>query len=298
MWKSTTSSRKRLYFFYSCLFSLFVGLLACNQPIDAGTGGNADTGGNAETAGNADTGSNADTAGNDASDANSPPNPTAEQLWKILSNPEKPYTSWPFFYEIHPKTGKPITFPFAATELPHGDYVAIYVNQPALESLKNPSDPFLMKPGSILIKENYPGGSPPPSLDRPIGKRDGLLSRTVMWKVPGYNFSGMPTQVFDPKPPSPVAGAPYMVGGEWFWAMFTPGADAKVVTLGTPKVQGFLLDSSTAIGRQFNPYIGETQAGKSWFCQNCHVSATGQGFQAPNSYGDYIWRVVAFEKKP
>lgn len=274
MWTTKMLSRRwfHVYFLSSCLvLGLVFGLVAYGQPPAA---------------------SDTDSA------YIATPNPTAEQLWRILSNPEKPYTSWPFFYEIDPKTGKPVTFPFAATELPHGDYVAVYVNEPALESLKNPSDPFMMKPGSILIKENYRGDGPPPSLDRPIGNRDRLLSRTVMWKVPGYNFSGMPTQVVFPKPPNPLpSNAPFMVGGEWFWAMFTPGDPAKVVTLGAPKVQGFL-GSENAMRRQFNPYIGETQAGKSWFCKNCHVSATGKGFQTPNSYGDHIWRLVPFATTP
>ncbi len=213
--------------------------------------------------------------------------PTSERLWKILSDPRRPYTEWRLMPEVNPATNEKIEFPVSVGEQPHGDWVAVYVNRPAFESIAayDPTQPFTMRDGSILVKENYPGTHDPPDLSRPIDRRDGLLSLTVMWKVPGYDF-GVPLELVDPQPPNPATSA-YLIGGEWFWSMYTGDGSGTLVTLST---QSFLT--------RFDLFVGETQSGKSWFCQSCHQGATGVGKAKYTSYGDWVFRLVPFEVDP
>ena len=128
-----------------------------------------------------------------ASQGNGCPQPS--ELWALLDPPGGPdYTQWKFMPELDPLTRQPLRFPYSVGELPHGDWVAVFVNQVAFDSFKawqsNPRQTFEMKEGSILVKENYPKGLKPPSLDRPINNRDGLESVTVMWKTKTCNYSG------------------------------------------------------------------------------------------------------------
>lgn len=219
--------------------------------------------------------------------------PTSEALWKVIANPRSPYTEWRLMPEINPATGKVIEFPVSVGEQPHGDWVAVYVNGPAFESIAgfDPAKPFTMKDGSILVKENYPGTHEPPDLSPPINQRDGLLSLTVMWKVPGYDF-GVPLELVNPQPPNPATSA-YLIGGDWFWSMYTGDGSGTLVTLST---QGFI--TSAANRGKFNLFVGETQSGKPWFCQSCHQGATGVGKAKYRSYGDWVWRLVPFEVSP
>lgn len=218
--------------------------------------------------------------------------PTPELLWNYILNPPegegKNYTQWQFF----PEPG--ITYPAALKEEPHGRYVAVYVNPIAYESLTNylkdtnPGSAIDMKTGSVIIKENY--GAEKPDLSKPVDQRDGLLSRTVMWKVDGYTSGGGETRIIKPEAPNPSRFT-YLAGGEWFYAMYTgQGAqpDQPVVTINQ---QAFLAGNP----RAFGSFVGETQAGKPWFCISCHQEAIGPTSPYNNSYGDYIWMLSPFK---
>ena len=152
---------------------------------------------------------------------------------------EDPYQKW------NPFPG--LTEPFLqVTEEPHGDWVAVYANRIAYDSMYHPLDPFTMRYGSILVKENYPAGSDKPS-------EDDLLSITVMYKINGYH--SLPGEE------------------EWFWVMYTP--QGEVATL---QKQPF------ASKKEFEPYKGEVQAGKPYLCLSCHQAARTSSRKAVGDY--------------
>ncbi|UCE93191.1 MAG: cytochrome P460 family protein [Flavobacteriaceae bacterium] len=108
--------------------------------------------------------------------------PSGEDLRKLIYE-QTPYQEW----ALWPGKGKL----FKGME-PHGVYVTVYVNETALESIKNAKG---MAYNSIVLKENY-------SADKQ------LASVTVMQKIKGYNLEG----------------------GDWFWVKFSP--DSKVIDEG------------------------------------------------------------------
>ena len=108
--------------------------------------------------------------------------PSGEDLRKLIYE-QTPYQEW----ALWPDKGKL----FKGVE-PHGVYVTVYVNDTALESIKNAKG---MDDNSIVLKENY-------SADKQ------LVSVTVMQKVKGYNLEG----------------------ADWFWVKFSP--DLKVTDEG------------------------------------------------------------------
>jgi hypothetical protein len=74
---------------------------------------------------------------------------------------------------------------------PHGAYLKLYANSIALKAVRNGQTE--LPPGSMIVKMNF-------------GKdKETLKAITPMYKVEGYN---------------PEAG-------DWFWAKYTPGGEAK-----------------------------------------------------------------------
>lgn len=210
------------------------------------------------------------------------PMPPAEAnaLWHYITrqNPYKPT----------PKANEPSTsggwnkfpglekesYPYRADEQPHGDWVGVYANQMAYDSIKTPSSPFNMAYGSILIKENYKPLSDP-SLPPP---HKNLVSLTVMYKVRGYQ-----THVGEE---------------EWFWAMFAckdGDCNGDIATIGTqPWVNEEILGGG---GTRYSFFNGEVQAGKPWFCLSCHKTAATPEGGGGKAYGDYVWQVIPFHPK-
>ncbi|MDW7773914.1 MAG: cytochrome P460 family protein [Desulfobulbaceae bacterium] len=109
----------------------------------------------------------------------------AKDLQNYISR-ENPYTEW----ELWPGTEKM----YKGTE-PHGVLLTTYVNDIALDALREGKDVFPQ--GAIIAKENYTG-------DRK------LTALTVMYKVEGYNPDG----------------------GDWYWLRYqadgTVDAEGKV----------------------------------------------------------------------
>src|SRR5262249_42710290 len=120
------------------------------------------------------------------------PGPDAQQLWQYISNRYKAWNNFP---------NMPGRF-VQVSEDPHGDWVALYANDEAYQSIEHPPKPFRMKYGSIIVKENYSltKGNPVTQsqlLSVPVA----LTSLTVMYKIKGYQR---------------VPGEE-----EWFWVMYT-----------------------------------------------------------------------------
>ena len=101
------------------------------------------------------------------------PGADAAKLYTFITQP-KPYYER---FKLCPGTGR-----FLASEEPHGSFMTIYLNDPALSSIKNPEG---MADGSIIVSENYTGDKK-------------LDSQTVMYKIKGYNPEG----------------------GDWFWVKY------------------------------------------------------------------------------
>jgi Cytochrome P460 len=184
-----------------------------------------------------------------------PPPPEALQLWKYIHSPANDYRKWAAF------PGGPKLL--QATELPHGDWVAVYVNpagSPALEKqLANPDPMFEMPAGSILVKENYPAKSTPPCTTD-------LLTLTVMYK-----------------PPADVLGGNARYGDTgWFWVMYSPDGYVQLISS-----QSFL-----ARTKQFDKYRGEVEVGSPKLCTDCHSGANS----SPKGLKDYIWNLDQFKK--
>lgn len=111
------------------------------------------------------------------------PKAEAEPFWTYITE-TSPYTSWPMW------PGKDGIYP---GQSPHGAYLKLYVNKPALEALKK-DEP--MPEGAIIVKENY-------------GKDQKTLKAiTPMYLKKGYNPDG----------------------GDWFWAKY--GGKGEVMAAG------------------------------------------------------------------
>jgi hypothetical protein len=195
------------------------------------------------------------------------PGADAQQLWKYISK-DNPYKSWKNFPG---QSGRYVH----VNENPHGDWIAVYLNPEAEQSLAYPSKPFQMKYGSIIVKENYSllKGDPinqPPLTAVPVG----LTTLTVMYKVKGYQR--VPKEE------------------EWFWVMYScynGECDGSVVTISN---QPFVKELIPQSKDTFEFFQGEVMAGKPWLCLECHQRANiSNNF----SFGDYMWKVKAFAPK-
>jgi hypothetical protein len=195
------------------------------------------------------------------------PGPDARQLWKYITK-DNPYKSWQNFPNL------PGRF-VHVNENPHGDWVAIYLNGEAYESITNRSNPFRMKYGSIIIKENYSvaNGDPapqPPLTSVPVT----LTALTIMYKVKGYQT--VPNEE------------------EWFWVMYgckDGQCDGSVVTLSD---QAFVNQQIPLSKDTFAFYRGEVVSGKPWLCIECHQRAKDSNDFA---VGDYLWKLKPFAPK-
>jgi len=164
------------------------------------------------------------------------PGPNPEDLWLYITR-SNPYEKWQPF----PGLDQPF---IQVDEQPHGDWVAVYANDIAVDSMQHPLTPFTLRYGSILVKENYPGGPTRPA-------KSSLLSVTVMYKINGYRV--LPGQE------------------EWFWVMYSPQGAAQTVST-QPWVP------------QFKAFQGEVLAGKPWFCLQCHSGAAESSKKAVGDY--------------
>jgi hypothetical protein len=108
----------------------------------------------------------------------------AQAVWTYITE-TNPYTEWP------PFPGHEGLYP---GESPHGAYLKLYVNKPALLAIAAMKTD--LPEGAILVKENY------------AEDRETLVAVTPMYKVGGYNPEG----------------------GDWFWAKY--GADGQVAAEG------------------------------------------------------------------
>lgn len=191
------------------------------------------------------------------------PGPDAQQLWKHITK-DNPYKSWKTFPNL-PRY-------IHVDELPHGDWVAAYVNGEAYDSVNSPSYPFQMKYGSIIVKENYSLTNGDPSPQSPLTSVPvALTSLTVMYKVKGYQK---------------VPGEE-----EWFWVMYgcnNGQCDGSVVTISN---QPWIKKQIPGSTETFAFFSGEVVAGKPWFCIECHQRAKQAGQFA---LGDYAFKINAF----
>jgi hypothetical protein len=190
------------------------------------------------------------------------PGADARQLWQYISK-QSNYKFW--------RTLPRMTNPLRVTEIPHGDWVAIYVNDEAYDSIAQQSSPFYMKYGSILVKENY-------TLNKRYPKnpptKENLVSLTVMYKVKGYHTRE------DQE--------------EWFWVMYeckNGECDGSVATISN---QPWLPLTMPKSRDSFAFFKGEVMAGKPWLCLECHQRA-----KVPNAFavGDYVWKLKPFVPK-
>lgn len=114
------------------------------------------------------------------------PSTDAGEFWTYITqtNPYQKWGKWPGYPGIYP--GKS----------PHGAYLKLFANAPALKALKEGKP---MPEGAIVIKENY-------------GKdQKTLMAITPMYKINGYNLEG----------------------GDWFWGKY--GKDGTIMASGKPK---------------------------------------------------------------
>ncbi len=106
------------------------------------------------------------------------PGADAAALWNYISKglPYRQWAQWPDFGGQQPGRS------------PHGEFVQVWVNQPAQAGADLP-----LAAGALIVKEGY-------------GADKALKSITVMYKVKGYN---------------PAAG-------DWYWVAYSPQGQAKV----------------------------------------------------------------------
>ena len=194
------------------------------------------------------------------------PGADAEQLWKYITK-DNSYKSWK-------------NLPNQATryvhvdEKPHGDWVAVYLNDEAYASVSYPSKPFQMKYGSIIVKENYSLLKGDPNNEPPLNAVPvGLTSLTVMYKVKGYRR---------------VPGEE-----EWFWVMYGC-KNAQCEGVVTISDQAFVNEQIPLSKDTFTFFKGEVIAGKPWLCIECHQRAN---VSSDFSYGDYVWKLKPFAPK-
>jgi len=166
------------------------------------------------------------------------PGPSASDLWNYITAVDS-YKEWGPF----PGIDEPF---IRVGEAPHGEWVAVYVNNIANDSMYFPFEPFTMRYGSIIVKENYPASESKPS-------SSSLLSLTVMYKINGYH--SLPNE------------------NEWFWVMYTPRGEVAVVD-----------KQPWASSKEFSSLKGEVQAGKPWLCLSCHLSAKDSSKKAVGDY--------------
>lgn len=195
------------------------------------------------------------------------PGPDAQQLWQYISK-DNPYKSWKNFPKL------PGRF-IHASEQPHGDWIAAYLNDQAYESMINPSSPFQMRYASIIVKENYSLATGNPSPAPPLTSVPVVLtSLTVMYKVKGYQQT--------------------TAEQEWFWVMYgckNGQCDGSVATISNQPWVNEQIPGSTAT---FAFYKGEVMAGKPWLCIECHQRARRPGEFA---FGDYVFKLPPFAAK-
>lgn len=195
------------------------------------------------------------------------PGPDAQQLWKYITK-ENPYKSWKTFPDL---AGRFVH----VNESPHGDWIAVYFNAEAYESITTSSNPFQMRYGSIVVKENYSlakgDPSPQPQLASvPVS----LTSLTVMYKIKGYQR---------------VPGEQ-----EWFWVMYGCQAGECDGTVATISNQAFVNEQIPKSNDTYAFFQGEVVAGKPWICIECHQRAS----QANDfAIGDYLWKLKPFAPK-
>jgi hypothetical protein len=195
------------------------------------------------------------------------PGADAQQLWKYITK-DNPYKLW----KSPPNQS---TRYVHVNENPHGDWVAVYLNAEANESITYPTAPFQMKYGAVIVKENYVllKGDPinqPPLNAVPVE----LASLTVMYKLKGYQR---------------VQGEE-----EWFWVMFTcrnGQCDGSVATISD---QAFVNQQIPMSQDKFAFFQGEVVTGKPWICIECHQRAN---ISNEFSYGDYVWKLKPFAPK-
>ena len=189
------------------------------------------------------------------------------QLWEYISK-TNPYKSW--------KTMPNLPRYVHVNENPHGDWVAVYLNNEAYESITTPSRPFQMRYGSIIVKENYavsPGN--PPQQSSLSSVPVGIVSLTVMYKIKGYQ------RVLHEE--------------EWFWVMYTCNNGQCNGGIATISNQPWLNQQiPVSKGDTFAFYKGEVMVGKPWLCIECHQRASQSDQFA---FGDYVWRLAPFVVK-
>ena len=192
--------------------------------------------------------------------------PTAQQLWNLIAGDtpgEFAYRKWKTFPSLD-------SVPVPMSELPHGDWVSVYVNDVAHTSIQqqlaSPQNDYSAPFGTVCIKENYPAGATAPP-------QSSLLSITVMYKIEGYTFA-----------PGDAEG--------WYFAMYKPDGSGDVITLN--ENVPFINKPDNPIGASFSVFRGEVQAGKPWFCISCHRSA--EKYLGPNFdyVGDYLFELKPF----
>lgn len=195
------------------------------------------------------------------------PGPDHNQLWSHITK-DNPYKSW--------KTMPDLPRYLHVNENPHGDWVAVYLNNEAYESIMTPSRPFQMRYGSIIVKENYAIAGGNPSAQQTFSSVPVVLvSLTVMYKVKGYQ------RVLHEE--------------EWFWVMYTCNngqCDGGVATISNQPWLNQKIPVSK--GDTFAFYKGEVQVGKPWLCIECHRRASQSDQFA---FGDYVWRLKPFLAK-
>ena len=190
------------------------------------------------------------------------PGADSQQLWQYITK-QLPYTSW--------RTLPRMTNPLRVTEIPHGDWVAVYVNDEAYESIAEQSSPFQMKYGSIIVKENYTLNKKYPKNPPP---KENLVSLTVMYKVKGYHTRR------DQE--------------EWFWVMYGCQNGECNGSVATISDQPWLSLTIPRASDTFAFFKGEVMSGKPWLCLQCHQRA-----KDPNAFavGDYVWKLKPFTPK-
>jgi hypothetical protein len=195
------------------------------------------------------------------------PGPDAQQLWQYITK-DNPYRSWKNFPNL------PGRF-IHATEQPHGDWIAAYLNDQAYDSLRYPSAPFQMKYASIIVKENYSLTTGTPSAEPELKSVPvALVSLTVMYKIKGYQRTANEE--------------------EWFWVMYgckNGKCDGSIATISD---QPWLNKQIPGDKETFAFYKGEVMAGKPWLCIECHQRARSYGEYA---FGDYVFKLPPFAAK-
>jgi hypothetical protein len=195
------------------------------------------------------------------------PQAEAGHLWTYISR-DNPYRNW----KNVPNQAERF---LQVKEVPHGDWVALYLNEPAYESLASPSYPFQMKYGSIVVKENYSPSKSNPSQQPPlVAVPVTLTALTVMYKVKG--FQRVPGEE------------------EWFWVMYMCYNGQCDGTVATVSNQPWVSNQIPVAKDTYTFFKGEVLAGKPWLCIECHTRAKQQDQYA---FGDYLWRLKPFTPK-